>query len=372
MNTLKTFIARPFQHEGTTMTPNILLMCKLLVMLLVAHHIFFKIADPFIPFIPALDLFHTYPNLFNYTLKTVFALATVALFLNLKVRTASLTLGIVVILSVLASKPLFYNHVVICACALIIAGLHNEKQPFSLFVLQVSLVYLGASLNKFLDHDWWSGAFMDTWLGSARENPLYLYVSNQMPELLFAKILSYIAMFTEFAIAVLVLFKKTRRLTIWFIIIFHTTLFTMTSFRFGHFLESLVIVLIAFLSIPKHQLIVHYKAKGLTLLKQFFTFLDVDKKQLWTPFDSEKTHWLQLKVDDKLLYNHHALKHLLLYTPNFFMLLFVIDAFLYVLLQNHRTQLFVINALFVWCLIFYFLPVNWSRVFRKTTPYKSQ
>ncbi|MBR9844771.1 MAG: HTTM domain-containing protein [Algicola sp.] len=358
MTNIATFIVRPFQFEGTKMHPNVLLMCKLLVILITAHHIFFKISDPFIPFISALDWFNKYPNVFKYSLRCIYALSAFALLFNIKVRTASIVTGLVVILNILASKPLFFNHTFICGCALFLAGLTNDKEPPYLLIFQLSLVYFGASINKFLEPDWWSGAFMHTWLGTARENPVYLYVSELVPDMVLAKLLSYIAMFTEFAIAVLILFKRTRNLTLWFIIIFHTTLFTLTSFRFGHFIESLAIVLLAFLSIPKEQLIISYKEHSLHKLKQFFRFLDRDHKQLWTPISSESSNWLSLKTKDKTLYNHAALKDILLYTPNFFMLMLAVDIVIYIVLYNHRTALFVFNVIFIWSVIFYFLPIK--------------
>jgi len=361
MNSTIAFLLRPFQFEGTKLHPNVLLMCKLLVILMTVHHLFFKIQDPFIPFITALDWFNDYPNVFKYTVRTLYVLGVFGLLFNIKVRTAAILTGFVVILNILASKPLFFNHNLICGCALFLAGLTNDKEPPYLLIFQLSLVYFGASINKFLDPDWWSGAFMDTWLGSARENPVYLYVSGILPKLLLAKLLSYIAMFTEFSIAVLILFKKTRNLTLWFIIIFHTALFTLTAFRFGHFIESLAIVLLAFLSIPKEQLEVSYQpSPQLKKLKRFFKLLDRDKKHVWSAFTSENTYWLRLKTNNKTLYNHDALKDLLLYTPNFFMLLIFIDILMYIILYNHRTTLFVFNVIFIWSVIFYFLPIPWK------------
>lgn len=360
MNSVTAFILRPFQFEGTKLHPNILLMCKLLIILMTAHHMFFKIEDPFIPFIPALDWFHNYPNIFKYVMRATYAVFGFMLLFNIKVRTSSIVLGIVVIINILASKPLFFNHNFICGCALFLAGLTNDKDPPYLLIFQLSLVYFGASINKFLEPDWWTGAFMDTWLGVARENPVYAYVSKLLPEMLFAKLLSYIAMFTEFAIAVLILFKRTRHLTLWFIIIFHTTLFTLTAFRFGHFIESLAIVLLAFLNMPKEQLIVNYRSsQTLIKLKRFLNVLDRDKKQVWSSLSSESSHWLSLKTKDKTLYNHEALKDIFLYTPNFFLLLIVIDMAMYIVLYNNKMTLFIINAIFIWSVIFYFLPIKW-------------
>ena len=135
----------------------------------------------------------------------------------------------------------------------------------------------------------------------------------------------------------------------------------MTSFRFGHFIESLAIVLLAFLSIPKEQLLISYKEHSLKKLKQFFTFLDRDKKQVWSPISSESSHWLSLKTKDKTLYNHEALKDIFLYTPNFFMLMIAIDMAMYIVLYYHRTTLFVFNMIFIWSVILYFLPIKWFR-----------
>ena len=358
MNSLGSFLLRPFQFEGTKLHPNVLLMCKMLVYLMTAHHLFYKISDPFIPFIPALDYFNEYPGVFKYVMRSIYAVSGFALIFNIRVRAASLIVGLVVIISILASKPLFFNHTFICGCALFLAGLTNDKAPPYLLIYQLSLVYFGASINKFLDIDWWTGAFMDNWLGNARENPVYLYVAELMPSMVLAKLLSYIAMFTEFAIAVTILFKRTRLLTVWFIIIFHTLLFTLTSFRFGHFIESLAIILLAFLNIPKEQMIIHYKSNSMAFLKTIFSLLDRDKKQHWKPLGKSSSNWLELTIRNQGLTNHDALKNIILYTPNFFILLMVLDMGSYVILKNNSLLLFVLNLFVVWTLIFYFLPLT--------------
>lgn len=358
MNTISAFLLRPFQFEGTKLHPNILLMCKLFILLITAHHIFYKIEDPFIPFIPALDGFNAYPNVFAYSLRSLYVLSAFALMFNIRVRTASILLGLIVIINILASKPLFFNHTFICGCALFLAGLTNNEQPPYLLIYQMSIVYLGASINKFLEPDWWSGAFMDNWLGNARTNITYLSIAKLLPDMVFAKFLSYIAMFTEFAIAIMILFKRTRNLTVWFIIVFHTLLFTMTSTRFGHFIESLAIVLLAFLNVPKQQLIIHYKSSSVVFLKTIFSFLDRDKKQQWIPIKTNSSNWLEVKIRDKKLTNHNALKDIMLYTPNFFIALVILDMGSYVILYNHRTALFIINIIIVWTVIFYFLFFN--------------
>ena len=358
MNTVIDFFLSPFKFEGTKLHPNILLMCKMLVYLMMAHHLFFKISDPFIPFIPVLDHFNTYPNVFKYLMRATFAISVFALIFNIRVRTASVIIGLVVIINILASKPLFFNHTLICGCALFLAGLTNDKDPPYLLIYQLSLVYFGASINKFLDVDWWTGAFMDTWLGIARDNPVYRLFADLLPSMVLAKLLSYIAMFTEFAIAITILFKRTRLLTVWFIIIFHTLLFTITSFRFGHFIESLAIVLLAFLNMPKEQMIIHLRAGAYNYLKSIFLFFDRDGKQQWLSMDKTESSWIKLTYGNKTLTNHLAIKELMLYTPNFFITLMILDMGSYVILYEYRTILFLLNVIVVWTLIFYFFPFH--------------
>lgn len=363
---IRNFLLRPLRFEGTSMLPNVLLMCKLLVLLLLAHHLFEKIDDPFLPFIPFLDAFNEIPGLFKTVLRIGLVTAAFMLFFNIYVRTSSLIIGSIVLLQMLSSKPLFNNHTFVCGCALFLAGLTNNKQPPHLLIWQLSLIYFGASINKILDADWLSGAFMHNWLAVARENSLYLSISNQLPDLMFAKMLSYIAFGTEFIIGVLLLFKKWRLFAIWFIIIFHTMLFSWTAFRFGHFLESLMIILIAFLSWPTEHIILSVKANKSNLIKRLITFLDWDKKVVWSTLDDSSKNWMHYKSNKQTASNDAALKNVILYTPAFYLLLFGIDAIVYITFQQHRTTLFVLNLIFVWSVIIHMLPISWSRLFKST------
>ena len=356
----KPWWTRPLQFEGTAMHPNVLIMCKLLVLLIVAHHFIRDINDPFIPFISGLDIFREYPGVFKIALQSIFCVSALALVLNYYVRTASLILGIIVIFTLLSSKPLFANHTFICGCALFLAGLTNNKQSPWLLFLQLSIVYFGACINKITDIDWWSGAYMHNWLLNARENPFYISVSQLMPDLWFAKFLSWIAMASELIIGTLLLSKKYRALAVWIIIIFHGMLFTITSFRFGHFFESLLILLIAFIVWPKGRLTIAYKPTTLKWFKQIISFLDFDQKQQWTPI-KDKTFWLRLSTETKTMYNDVALKHIILYTPAFYIFLFAADSMIYFLLSNHQTLLFILNVICLWILALFFLPISWSK-----------
>ncbi|OIQ29391.1 MAG: hypothetical protein BM564_06755 [Bacteroidetes bacterium MedPE-SWsnd-G2] len=358
-STVKTFNQiwkKPFQFEGTAMHPNVLLMCKLTVLLIVAHHFIEDLSDPFIPFFDQLNIFNSIPGALRALQVFVFIVAAVLLFLNYKVRTASITLGIVVIFSIIISVPMFKNHTFICGCALFLAGLTDNKKPPYLLILQLSLIYFGASINKFFEPDWWSGAFMHNWLAVARGNELYLSTSALFPDFWFAKLLSHIAMGTEFLIGVTLLFKKTRNKAIWFIIVFHVLLFSITGFRFGHFIESLLIFLIAIVNWPNPMIYVEYYPEKASKFKSFLTLLDFDNKWKWQPSRSEST-WLSVKAFDKTYTNLTAVKKLILWSPNVYIILFAIDCLIYIILHNHRILLALVNICFAWALIFFFSPL---------------
>lgn len=356
ITTLKQFWLRPLQFENTAMHPNVLLMCKLMATLLVAHHLLARINTPFVPFIPALDFFNSVPTIYKITLKVSLIISLGALMLNFHVRTASLIIGSIAIFNILAIRTEFSNHAFICACSLFVAGLTNRKELPWLIYLQLSLVYFGASLNKLLDPDWWSGAFMDNWLLIALENPIYTFFSSILPEMFLAKILSITAMFSELLIVLLLLNKKYRTYGIWYIIIFHSMLFSFTSLKFGYFMQAIMIVLVAFIIWPKEKMVLSYKKNNLIFFRKIMKFLDFDQKIIWKKSSENNQSWLTLKIGDKTLNNNAALKKVLLYTPSFYFFLLGLDSIIYLLFQDHRTIYYILNLVIIWGLIVYFLP----------------
>ena len=116
---------KPWRSTGTDMRPNFLLMCKLLLVLLVVHGFTGTVRDPFLPFVPSLDLLRSASGWYGLLLQAVFIGAAGALVFNYRVRGAAVILGVVVILVLLGSKPLFRNHVFIVGCLFLLAGLHR-------------------------------------------------------------------------------------------------------------------------------------------------------------------------------------------------------------------------------------------------------
>ena len=190
----------------------------------------------------------------------------------------SIILGSSLFIILLASKSLFRNHLFICACAFLLAGLSNKNEFPWLLYFQLSLVYFGAVLNKVVQIDWWNGQFIYNWLVNARENQLFIKVSDVFPEMWLAKILSWSSMLIEFSISIFILVKKRHFLVAWVIILFHTILYTMTAFRFGHFYEDIVIILLIFINWPSGIIQISSKNVISPFVRKSFNFFNFSSR----------------------------------------------------------------------------------------------
>ncbi len=350
----------PLNFNVENMQPNILLMCKLLFLLLVVHGFLGYISDPFLPFLRPLDTVLNYPDIFKISIKSLFLISGLLLLFNLQPRTMSIILGSTLIVMLMASKPMFRNHLFICGCAFLLAGLTQKKELPWLLYLQLSLVYFGAATNKIFEPDWWSGQFMHNWLVNSQENQFYLSVSALMPEMLFAKILSWSSMLIEFSIAILLLFRKKHLLAVWMIILFHAVLYTMTLFRFGHFFEDIVIILLIFLIWPKFKSEVYINRNVRPffrlIIRLYFLNSDIEYEHNQVNTDS---YWLKVKSGNRVLFDRSALIFLLKFTPNFYLSLFLFDQLIRFVFNG--TIMHGIQISLMWFCILIFLPINFGR-----------
>lgn len=350
----------PLNFNVENMQPNILLMCKLLFLLLVAHGFLGYLSDPFLPFFRPLDTILNYPDVFKFSIKSLFLVSGLLLLFNVRPRTMSLILGSTLIIMLLASKPMFRNHLFICGCAFLLAGLTSKKELPWLLYLQLSIVYFGAATNKIFEPDWWGGQFMHNWLVNSQENQFYLSVSGLLPQMWFAKVLSWSSMLIEFTIAVLLLIRKKHLLAVWAIILFHSLLYSMTLFRFGHFFEDIVIILLIFLIWPSPKSEVYINKTVLPFFRPIVKLYFLNSKVV---FEQNQLnicdYWLRIKSGNRILYNKKALAFLLKFTPNFYVSLFFLDQTIRFLFNG--TMMHTIQVSLMWLCILFFLPIEFNR-----------
>jgi hypothetical protein len=314
-------LGKPWRCLGTTMPPNTLLMCKLLLLLMVLHGFPWKISDPYIPFIPGLDIFRQQPGLFAWILKAAFFGASVALAFNFKVRTSAIVLGATVILMLLASKPMFRNHIFIVGCLLFLAGLHRRDEDAWLIKIQFGVMYLGAFLNKAFDSDWWTGRFMHHWLHGHLRNPFYESLSPLLPHLWFGSLLSCMVILSEFVLTILFFVPRWRTLGVWLAIAMHLGFLLVVGRRpFGYFTEDVIIGLLAFLSWPRTPMMLRMKP-SLTI-KPFLKFMNWDRQFHLHEEPKHVNHWLELEIEHRTLKNFSALACFFKYNCAFYVALF--------------------------------------------------
>lgn len=349
----------PLRVVDTEMLPNLLLMCKLLFALLCIYGFFGHISDPHIPFMGFLDRFLLIPGVFKSIAKTIFLASGLLLVFNFRVRTMAIALGVVTITIMLSSKPVFRNHLFICGCFFLLSGLTDKKHDPWLLYVQLSLVYLGALINKVPQIDWWNGQFMQNWLANGRENQLFISLSKNFPDLIFAQFLSIGSMLVEFAIAIMLLFKKTHKIAVWTIVLFHSLLYTMTAHRFGHFYEDIVLALLLFVNWPKEKIRVYLDEKNWALLKRGLRFLNFNNTILWSENREADQNWLEVHIAKKISYNWQGVRVLLLSSSNFFVLLFFMDLLVRYLFDGGIMD--AIHISLTWIAILFFIPMLWNK-----------
>tara|TARA_R110000744_G_scaffold175963_1_gene294807 strand:+ start:4163 stop:5290 length:1128 start_codon:yes stop_codon:yes gene_type:complete len=354
----------PLRVTNTAMLPNILLLCKLAFIILCLYGFVGSIDNPHIPFIKVLDQFHNIPNVFKVVCRVTFVTAGVLLLFNVRVRTMAFLMGITTLLVLLSSKPIFRNHLFILGCFFLLAGVSDRRHSPWLLYVQFALIYLGAVINKAPQMDWWTGQFMDNWLRNASENQTYITIASSLPDMMFAKLLSWSSMFIEFSIALLILNKKTQKIAVWTILIFHTLLYTLTINRFGHFFEDIVLGLLIFLNWPKEKLLVTIDDNRFLKLKKVLVNLNFNKHIIWSNDSPQlESNWFEIRTSEKVAFNWSGIRLFLMYSSNFYIFLFGLDflsRFITRFLFNneimHMTQ-----VIMIWSGILFFLPMLWKK-----------
>lgn len=325
----------PWYCQSREMRTNLLVMCKMLFLLLIFNGFYGYITDPFLPHIRILDNFNAVPGLFEWSLKTLFLVGGIGLLCNIRVRAMAILLGVSVLLFLLASKPAFRNHIFICGCIFLLCGFMKKEQYPWLLIYQLILVYFAAALNKILQPDWWNGHFMHNLLLHAFGNPYYEYTHELFPERLLARLLSWGSIAFELGISCILLFKKQHRTAFWAILLFHTSMFAFTAFRFGHFFEDALIYLLAFSVWPEGEIEIFLHRKKNKITHRLFSFFNWNKQFKFKEEPKRNTHWLRIGFSQEIQTNYRALGSLLLFTPATYFLLLFFDSAMQVLLNTY-------------------------------------
>jgi hypothetical protein len=259
-----------------------------------------------------------------------------ALFLNWRVREASLVLGVTILVSILASRPTYSNNLAYCGSLLFMIGLQGPGEP-KLLRLQVAMLYFGAGLNKFLDPDWRSGQFFQYWFAHIYKHDWYLRIAEHLPELLLSKIISWMSFSTELGLSAILLIRRLHPVAIWVGLAFHTGMLVMTNLTFQMFFFAACASYLAFVQWPKDRMTLLYDAGccRYTRARSFFEAIDLEHRVDWVGFheandsrfdlrDQRVRESVHLLVGDKHYSGFAAFRMLVLYNPLTYFALVVI------------------------------------------------
>jgi len=326
--------ATPVRIFGTDLSPNLLLMAKLIVLAMWLQA-GLPLSKPFLPFFTFFDRI-AMAEIFYFALVTAFAIGTIFLFLNRRVREASLVLGLIILLSLLASRPNYSNNLAYCGALLFMTGLQGSGEPWLLRV-QVAMLYFGAGVNKLLDPDWRSGQFFEYWFGHVHRHELYLQIASFLPALVLSKMISWIALSTELSLSALLLLRRFYPTAIWIGLGLHTGMLVMTNMTFRMFFFAACASYLAFVQWPKDRMTLLYDAGcgRYTRARSFFEAIDLEHRVDWVGFheandsrfdlrDQRVRESVHLLVGDKHYSGFAAFRMLVLYNPLTYFALVVI------------------------------------------------
>ena len=271
----------PLRCGGQELPTNLVIMVKAIAVALLLTRHFLLLPDPFLPFIPGMDLI---PGAwFQRGVQVLMVSGAIALLFNVRIRLASLLVGMSLLLGVVASKAYYGNNKTFCGLMLVLASLYQPGHSPWMVRLQLVVVYFGAGLNKLLDADWRSGVFMHTWAANRLHQPVFRAFEPLLPPLVLSKLLCWFTIVTELGLSVLLLLRPLYAVGIWLSILLHSGMLLFTGSTFTLFFYGMTAAMLAFVDWPSEPMTVIYDGDCgfCNKARRFFERMDLEKAFRW-------------------------------------------------------------------------------------------
>jgi predicted DCC family thiol-disulfide oxidoreductase YuxK len=241
---------------------------------------------------------------------------------------------------VVSSRAYYGNNKTFCALVLVLAGLYANSLGAYLLRIQVALVYFGAGLNKALDPDWHSGQFFEHWATSRLQQPVYMWLSSQLPPLVMGKLMCWVTTVMELSASATLLIPRLTFIGVWLSVLLQSGFLLFTGTTFTMFFFGMQAAMFAFLKWPKTPLLVIYDGDCgfCDWSREQITRFDLERVFSWVPYQSGRgkpfgitdelaSRRLQMVTDGgKVLEGFHAVRRMFLYIPVLWMILFALIA----------------------------------------------
>ena len=302
----------PLKCAGTDLPMNLTILVKALaIVLLLTNHVQ-SMPDPWLPFIPGIDLIPG--SLFRRTLQIALVTGSLAIVFNRRVRLASLVVGTTMLLAIVSSKAYYGNNKTFCGLMFFFAGLYEPGGPH--FIRwQLALTYFGAGLNKALDGDWHSGVFFQNWAVNRLRHPWYIALDSVLPPLVLGKIMCWTTIVAELASVPLLLIPQLYFWGNLVNVLFQAGLLLFTGTTFTLFFYAMSAASLAFVVWPNRPLQVMYDPTSRMALtaKGFLETWDLDGHYDWTSRESDTP--VKFQWGEKTYSGFRALRMLVLLNP---------------------------------------------------------
>lgn len=304
-----------FACRGTSLAPSLLLLAKLLVFVTIIIGFPFKFPQPFVPFLQVFDLF---PGaVFQWALRITFWIAAIHLFANRRVRTACVTLGLVLIVAVLASRHFYSNGKVFCGLVFLMVGLQPRSTRPWLLHLQLALVYLGAGVNKLFEPDWRSGQFFEFFLTELRPRPVYQAAAALLPDMMLSWLMCWFVILFEFCFGFAILFGRKQAATIWCGVLFHSAALYLTGSMYGVFVPAMFTAYLSFIAWPSEVKVSYSpRQEWLSRARHLSAAIDVDDLCSWKACSDDTA--AVMEVGGRRLTGLDVYRRLVFYHPLFY------------------------------------------------------
>lgn len=237
----------PLCLPASSLPGTLLLMARLVIMvLLVRGYATVSMPGRGVPFLAIFESFGT-----DYGWKralTAMCLSGAALvFLNLLPRLGCLLVGASLVLGTSIDLAGYSNSRLFSGCLLLLTALQDGTTP-ARFALraQIFLLYLGATLSKVFEPDWWSGQYFEFWLREKLGILWYAHLADSLPPMSLSIFMGVTTIVMEFAICTCLLSRHLWPGAFAVAIVFHVAAFLVCGLDFGVFLYVSILSFLVF------------------------------------------------------------------------------------------------------------------------------
>jgi hypothetical protein len=228
-----------------------------------------------------------------------------------------------VIAAVLSSQAYYLNNRLFTGLFLLLVGLYDPRAGVSVLRYQLAVLYFGAGLNKLLDVDWRSGAFIADWVPHYVSS--YRHIASALPDTVLSAAVGWLGIVTELLLVPLLLVRRLVALAIFVGVAYHSGLALLTGITFGMFWYALVASYVALLEWPSSPVVVSYSPARSPhrRLRQLLERIDFDRGFEWRPREEGA---LEVRVGETTYAGSTAVARALVHSPALYFALFLLVA----------------------------------------------